>query len=117
MKGQANKVNKNIKPMAGGNAIAQLQVGGWVFGTKGPTDLTDFNHYYKPDGTKVELGKPCKVTHSDMILTNEEEWTDPVDPPVDPPTPPVGNLMQQRYSNDNGRTWSDWTYWIKDETA
>jgi hypothetical protein len=79
------KLITNIKPLAGGVAIAQLQIGDYAFGTAGATDLTGFSHFYRKSGLKIELNTPCKSTLSGLIITNEQE------PPVNPPPvePPV----------------------------
>jgi len=100
MKGIAKAIT-NIKPMAGGNAIAQLQVGGWVFGEKGTTDLMNFEHYYKPTGARVELGKPCKATLSNLILTNQVEDPPPPPPPPDP-EPSTGAPKKVTVETDDG---------------
>lgn len=100
----------NIKPMAGGGAIATLTGGQYVFGdlSSQGTDIINFSHYYTATGVKVELGKPCKVyIGTNLIITNETEPTTPPDPNPDPdPTPtfpeyfiltdPAGNT--QRYN-------------------
>jgi len=73
----------NIKPMAGGGAIATLTGGQYVFGdlsTQG-TDIINFDHYYTASGVRIELGRPCKVyIGTNLILTNETETTTPPDP-------------------------------------
>jgi hypothetical protein len=90
------RVSTNLKPMAGGVAIAQLPVGGWVYGTKGATDLTGFDHFYKANGERVELVKNgvsvmCKAyIGTNLTLKEEEEPTNPPpDPEPDPEDPPV----------------------------
>jgi len=73
----------NIKPMAGGGAIATLTGGQYVFGdlSSQATDIINFDHYYTATGVRVELGKPCKIyIGNNLILTNETEPTDPPDP-------------------------------------
>jgi len=84
MKAKAKDLTvSNIKPMAGGAAIATLTAGQYVFGdlSSQGTDIINFSHYYTADGVKVELGKPCKVFIStNLIVTNENETTPPPDP-------------------------------------
>lgn len=80
-KGIANS-STNIKPMAGGAAIAVLQPGEYVYGEKGTTDITGFTHYYRANKTLVPLNTPCKATLANLILSNEVE---PGIPPIDPP--------------------------------
>lgn len=91
MKGTAkNGTVSNIKPMEGGGAIASLLGGQYVFGDLSSlqTDLINFNHYYKADGTKVLLPKPCKVTTANLILEDIPEGTpDPTPDPDPEPTP------------------------------
>ena len=83
MKGTA-RVITNVKPMAGGDVLIQLQVGDYVYGTLsiGGTDLIDFYHVYTKAGIKVSLGLKCKASVSGLTLTNEIEPLPPVDPPV-----------------------------------
>lgn len=94
MKGIAkNGTVSNIKPMEGGGAIASLSGGQYVYGDLSPTgsDIINFTHYYKVDGTKVLLlyGVPpilkqCKVTVANLILEDVPEPT--TDPEPDPET-------------------------------
>jgi hypothetical protein len=109
MKGTAKAIT-NLKPMAGGVAIAQLPVGGWVFGAKGLTDLTGFDHFYRANGELVELAKTCKATLGNLILSNELETdTPPVDPPpVDPAT--FDFIEMRRISHDGGLSWTAWEF-------
>jgi hypothetical protein len=79
------RAKTNLKPTAGGVAIAELPVDGWVYGTKGATDLTGFDHYYLANGTRVKLSAMCKATLGNLILSNEEE---PINPPPDPEPDP-----------------------------
>lgn len=81
-KGTARLIT-NIKPMAGGVAIAQLQVGDYAYGTAGATDLTGFTHFYRKSGEIVHFNAPCKATLSGLIVTSEAEPNLP--PPVIPP--------------------------------
>lgn len=81
----------NIKPMAGGAEIAKLLGGQYVYGTlsAAKTDLMNFSHYYRADGTRVVLGKPCKVTTANLLpLIDEADPFLPTDPPVDPEPEP-----------------------------
>lgn len=85
-KGTAKAIT-NLKPLDGGAAIAQLPIGGWVYGDKGTTDLTGFTHYYLANGTRKELIKnglpcPCKATLSNLTLV-----FDVVEPGIEPPPP------------------------------
>jgi hypothetical protein len=108
MKGTAKAIT-NLKPMAGGVAIAQLPVSGWVFGTKGTTDMTDFDHFYRANGERVELEKMCKATLGNLILSNESETTDPpTDPPVDPALFDYIEMMRKSY--DGGLSWTAFEY-------
>lgn len=88
MKGTAKQGTvSNIKPMEGGVAIASLPGGQYVYGDLSPTgsDIINFTHYYKADGTKVELSKPCKVfIGNNLIVTNENEPTTDPETPTDP---------------------------------
>ena len=109
MKAKAKDLTiNNIKPMAGGGAIATLSGGQYVFGdlSSQATDIINFSHFYTASGVKIELGKPCKVyIGTNLILTNETETTTPPDPDPDPAptfpeyfilTDPAGNT--QRYN-------------------
>lgn len=84
MKAKAKEgTSTNIKPMAGGGAIATLTGGQYVFGdlSSQATDIINFSHYYTATGVRIELGKPCKVyIGSNLIVTNETESTTPTDP-------------------------------------
>lgn len=87
MKGtQKQGLSSNVKPMAGGVAIAQLKSGDYVYGDVSSTgsDLINFTHFYRADGTLFELGTPCKVTVTNLVMVNEAE---PGTPPVPDPTP------------------------------
>jgi lysozyme len=73
----------NIKVMSGTGSKPQLQVGDYLFGTVGTTDMLNFDHYYLANNTRVELGQMCKATLSTHpVVTNETEPTTPTDPPV-----------------------------------
>lgn len=107
----------NIKAMTSGQvpAVTQLQIGQYVYGTLiGSSlsgDITGFSHFYKQDGTKIELGCSCKVYAGNMIqpLSNETE-PGTVTPP--PPVPISGNVHLEFdinsdgtiYASANGRT-------------
>jgi hypothetical protein len=84
MKGTAHTIT-NVKPMAGGVTNYQLQVGDYVYGAVGTTDLMGFTHLYRKNGTIQELGTPHKAWSGGLTLTNETEPATP--PPVDPPPP------------------------------
>lgn len=89
MKGTAKSGTvSNIKPMQGGGAIASLSNGQYVFGDLSAvgTDIINFSHYYREDGTKVLLPVPCKVTTANLILEDVEENTDPIPDPEPEPT-------------------------------
>lgn len=81
--------SSNIKPMAGGGAIATLYGGQYVYGdlSSAGTDLIDFVHYYKADGTRVSLGQLCKVTVGNLVLTDENEPNMPIPDPEPEPEP------------------------------
>lgn len=104
MKGKA-KYPTNLKPIVGGAAIAVLEVGGYIFGTLGSTDLSGFTHYYTASDVKVELGTPCKAWAANLILTDEAEI---IVPPVDPPTNPT--IYHWRKSTDGGKTFDEGIY-------
>jgi hypothetical protein len=109
MKGIA-KYETNLKPTAGGAAIAVLPKGGYIYGTLGATDLTGFSYYYTSNGVKVELGTTCKAWSANLILTDEAEPTaPPVDPPIDPPVA-IGAIYHWRKSVDGGKTFDDGIY-------
>jgi hypothetical protein len=82
-KGTARAIT-NIKPMAGGAAIAQLQIGDYVFGEQGPTDLINFTHFYRAGGERVELlvggvSALCKAfIGTNLTLSDEPEAVPPV---------------------------------------
>jgi len=82
----------NIKPMAGGGAIATLTPGQYVYGELSAleTDIINFDHYYTADGTLVDLGVLCKVSVGNLIVTAEQE------PGTEPP--PSGTLPVIHYS-------------------
>ena len=74
----------NIKPMAGGGAIATLPPGGWVYGNMSnpPTDMIDIVAWYRPTGERMALVSPCKATASNLTITN-----DPGEGGTPPPNP------------------------------
>ena len=93
MKGTAKQIT-NIKPMAGGVTIAQLQIGDYAFGDVGATDLMNFNHFYRASGLRVELGAPCKAwLGSGTTAMKLENIAEPNVPPVEPPPPTEGVLI------------------------
>jgi hypothetical protein len=49
-----------------------------------------FTHYYDAGNNKFELGVPCKVTVSNMKLTDEIEG----DVPPEPPPPAPKNVLE-----------------------
>lgn len=110
MKGVA-KIITNIKPMAGGVAIAQLQAGDYVFGDYvfGNTDVVNFSHYYKASGAKIELGKLCKAYAANLVITNELEPA--VTPPPDPE--PTTDIITRKVEIDtaNGKIRIDGGAW------
>ena len=100
------KTATNLKPMAGGGAIATLPVGGWIYGDKGATDIINFTHWYRPTGQKMELGAPCKAfIGTNLVLSDEAEpGTQPDPPPTTPPTTdtfppyiPIGSEWKMRF--------------------
>ena len=85
MKGTAKTIT-NVKPMAGGATLYQMQVGDYAYGTVAGSDLINFTHFYHKSGDKVELQTLHKAYG--LTFSNEAEVTPP--PPVDPPpTTPV----------------------------
>lgn len=92
MKGTIIKNFSNIKTMDGSPAPGlAMQIGDYAFGDVSSTgsDLINFDHFYRAGGQRIELGKPCKATASNMSITNETETTTP--PPVVDPVPPTGD--------------------------
>jgi hypothetical protein len=85
----------NIKATIAGQtpAVAQLLMGQYVYGTlvgaAASGDLVGFSHFYKADGTKVELGCVCKAYAGNLTLTNESEPSGNPEPPVPPPAEAV----------------------------
>jgi len=83
--------SSNIKPMDGSPQLGVLTGGQYVYGDLSltGTDIINFEHYYKADGTKVPLGKKCKVfIGNNLVVTNEVEPTP--DPTPDPTPEPSG---------------------------
>lgn len=104
------RIVTNIKPMVSGQtpAVAQLQIGQYVYGTLVglPTtgDLTSFSHFYKADGTKVELGCLCKAYAGNLIQSNEAEPG--VTPPPPPPPPATGAIHLEFDINSDGTIYA-----------
>ena len=89
----------NIKPMDGSAQLGVLTGGQYVFGdlSAAGTDLININYYFKVDGTKVNLTKPCKVfIGSNMIVTNETE------PGGEPQPVPATIPLEFSVSNGDG---------------
>jgi len=78
MKGTARSAT-NIKATISGQipAVTQLTAGQYVYGTLfgyvTTGDLIGFSHFYKTDGTKIELGCVCKAFAGNLTITNENE--------------------------------------------
>jgi len=84
--GYANIKTKNGSPMP---SPVQMQVGDYAFGTKSVmgSDLIGFDHFYRKDNTRIELGRLCKANAAHMEFSEEVEPG--TTPPPDDPTPPV----------------------------
>jgi hypothetical protein len=113
MKGIA-KALTNIKPMLGGLTIAQLPIGGWVYGDRVPTDLVNFSHFYRADGTRVELTNSagpvmCKCYIGNLTLVDEIE-PGTIPPPVDtfPSYIPIGAEWQVRFKLTPQSEYTEW---------
>jgi hypothetical protein len=74
----------NIKNISTGVLLHQMTAGEYVYGdlSTALTDLVNFSHYYTAAGVKIELGAVCKVSKTNLVVTNESE---PVTPPPPPP--------------------------------
>ena len=79
MKGTA-KAPANVKPMAGGTVLYQMQIGDYAYGTVSGLDLVGFTHFYRKAGTVIELGSAHKAYG--LAMTNESEVVTPPPPPV-----------------------------------
>ena len=79
--------SSNIKRMDNSVILASLKGGDSVYGTLSSqkTDIINFDHFYRADGARWELGAMCKVTVSNLTLNEEAE---PGTPPPPPPPPP-----------------------------
>lgn len=80
---------------AAGNIRGTMRPGDYVYGnlntTVPPTDIMNFTHFYRADGSKFELPIECKASVSNsgvptMTLTNEAE------PGTPPPPQPNGEF-------------------------
>jgi hypothetical protein len=99
---------KPYKPLAGEtNPVVTLPKNGWIFGDKGLTDITGFTHYYKPDGSRIELAAQYKATIGNLITTEEAEPADP----IDPPSAGTGEIINIRTSLDGGKTYDAGRYY------
>lgn len=74
-----------------------MQIGDWVYGTLSVTgsDIMNFDHFFRKDGSRVPLPKLCKATVGNMTIDqlaveNPDPTEPPVDPPVEPPVDPKG---------------------------
>ena len=79
MKGTA-KAPANVKPMAGGVILYQMQIGDYAYGTVAGLDLVGFTHFYRKSGDKVELQTLHKAYG--LTFSNESEVVTPPPPPV-----------------------------------
>lgn len=105
----------NIKPLAGGEAIGLLNGGEYVYGDKSSTgsDIINFTHYYRVNGSKVELGGvKCKVSVVNLFISTETEPGGATPPPEPDPTPdpnpePSNDTFTATVHDDQtGETWS-----------
>lgn len=91
-KGTAGAI-ANIKTMDGSAMPSPLamNVGDYAYGTVSVTksDLTNFSHFYRKNGSRVELGRLCKANAASMMFKEEAEPGTPV-----PPEPPSGVTLK-----------------------
>jgi len=80
----------NVKNLTTIAILAQMKSGDSVYGSLSVqgTDLLNFDHFYRADGSRWDLGAMCKVTVSNLTLSNDPEpGPTPVPVPVPTPTP------------------------------
>ncbi len=101
-KGTIFKEYANVKTMDGSPASGlRMEVGDYAFGDVSPTktDLINFDHFYRANGTLVNLGKPSKATAANMNITNESETPTPPDPNPEPTPPDPESVKEILYSD------------------
>lgn len=96
--------------------LATLPIGGWVIGDLSPTgsDIINILDWYRPTGEKMSLSVSCKVSVTNLAVTEYTETLPPVDPPIEPPVVdtfppyiPVGATMLVRVQLVDGGVWSE----------
>lgn len=72
---QKSGTYSNVKDISSGAIGAIMHEGDTVYGTLSTqhTDILGFDHFYRSDGSRVELGAQCKVTAQNMTLTTAED--------------------------------------------
>jgi hypothetical protein len=73
----------NVKNMTTSAIVATIGAGDYVYGTPNaavPTDLINFDHFYRASGQRVDLGAMCKCVTLNLVLSNDLEAPPPPDP-------------------------------------
>lgn len=87
-KGTINTGFANVKTMDGSALPSPLamQIGDYAYGTKSVTgsDLINFDHFYRKNGSRVDMQKLCKANAANMTFSEETEPGTPPDPDPDP---------------------------------